>query len=57
MKHKNMFLWKKPPENNQKLLEIKNMTKFSTERLEDKAKEISQKIYLRERKEVGERQR
>lgn len=29
------------------------MTKFSTERLKDKAKEISQKIYLRERKKEG----
>lgn len=34
-----------------KLLEIKNMTKFLMERLEDKAKEISKKkFYLRERK-------
>lgn len=33
-----------------KLLEIKNMTKFLMERLEDKAKEISKKkFYLRER--------
>lgn len=48
-----MFLWKKPSENYQKLLEIKSMTKFSTERLKDKAKEISQKIYLRERKKEG----
>lgn len=48
-----MFLRKKPSENYQKLLEIKSMTKFSTERLKDKAKEISQKIYLRERKKEG----
>lgn len=47
-----MFLFKKKKklsENNQKLLEVKNMNKYSTESLEEKAEEISQKTYFKER--------
>lgn len=49
--NKSKFLGKKLSEN-QKLLEIKNMINFSTERLEERAKEIFQEMYLKEGKKL-----